>query len=183
MKHIFARALFLLLVPAFLAACYADLDWRKLASDEGKFQILMPARSQVATREISAGATMTLWTTTARDSLFGVGFTDYAGDANSHVLEARDALVRNVAGTIVDERADPSTPKGAPTLGAALAMRRITINGSTRAAAKETLRPVIVHARLLPVGKRLYQMVVITRPDVLSEPDLDMFFSSFELLR
>lgn len=183
MKRIFARALFLLLVAAFLAGCYADLDWRKLASDDGRFQVLIPARAQVATREIGAGATMTLWTATARDSLFGVGFTDYAGDASSHILETRDALARNVAGNIVDDRADPSTPKGALAPDSALTVRRITINGSTRASAKDTLRPVTVHARLLPVGKRLYQMVVMTRPDVLSEPDLDMFFSSFELLR
>ena len=27
-----------------LAGCYPDRDWRKLSSEEGRFQMLMPAR-------------------------------------------------------------------------------------------------------------------------------------------
>ena len=177
------RVFAVLLALAFLAGCYADLDWRNLASDDGKFQVLMPARSQSTTRVLGTGATMTLWTATARDALFGAGFTDYEDDASTHVAEARDALSRNVAGTVVDDLADPAIAKGLLARDAAPVARRITINGNTGASAKGALRPVIVHARLVPAGKRLYQLVVMTRPDALTPSDLDMFFSSFELLR
>lgn len=177
------RAFAVLLALVFLAGCYADLDWRKLASDDGRFQVLMPARSQSTTRVLGAGATMTLWTATARDALFGAGFTDYADDASAHLAEARDALSRNVAGTVVDDLADPAIAKRALARDAAPGARRITISGNTGATAKQALRPVIVHARLIPAGKRLYQLVVMTRPDALTPSELDMFFSSFELLR
>ena len=92
-------------------------------------------------------------------------------------------MSRNVAGTVVDDLADPAIAKGVLARDAAPVARRITINGNTGASAKGALRPVIVHARLVPAGKRLYQLVVMTRPDALTPSDLDMFFSSFELLR
>ena len=68
MRPISRRNLLLALSVLLLAGCYADLDWRKLASEEGRFQVLMPARSQSASRSIGAGATMTLWTASARDA-------------------------------------------------------------------------------------------------------------------
>ena len=167
-----------------LAGCYADLDWRKLASEEGRFQMLMPARTQSASREIAPGVTMTVWSTSAGNALFGVSYTDYPDAARGHLAEARDALLRNVAGTLVEDGAG-ALPKGI----SAGESRRIAIKGnlggkgsgpgSTKVA--EAGQEVTVHARLYAVDRRLYQLTLIGKGDKLTESDRDMFFSSFEL--
>ena len=175
------RSLLLALSLMLLGGCHADLDWRKLASEEGRFQMLMPARSQSETRNIGAGATMTLWTASARDSVFGISITDYPDAASLHVTEARDALARNVTGSVSEDRAGIAAPKGAPAGAIAAESRRIAISGSTGEAGKDTPRPVSVHARLYAIGNRLYQLTIITRPDTLTASDLEMFFYSFEL--
>jgi hypothetical protein len=167
-----------------LAGCYADLDWRKLASEEGRFQMLMPARTQSASREIAPGVTMTVWSTSAANALFGVSYTDYPDAARGHLAAARDALLRNVSGTLLEDDASPQ-PKGM-TAGES---RRLVIKGSVggnsggpgNAKGADAGKDVSVHARLFAVDRRLYQLTLIGKGDKLTESDRDMFFSSFEL--
>ena len=157
-----------------LAGCYADLDWRKLAPEEGRFQMLMPARTQSASREIAPGVTMTVWSTSAANALFGVSVTDYPDAARGHLAGARDALLRNVSGTLLEDDAGPK-PKGM-TDGES---RRLVIRGRIGSAGKG--EDVTVHARLFAVDRRLYQLTLLGKGDKLTEADRDMFFSSFEL--
>lgn len=174
----------LLVASLLLAGCYADLDWRKLASEEGRFQMLMPARTQSASREIAPGVTMTVWSTSAGNALFGVSYTDYPDAARGHLASARDALLRNVSGTLVEDDAGPK-PRGM-TDGES---RRLVIKGSLGgkgggpggAKGSEAGPEVTVHARLHAVDRRLYQLTLIGKGDKLTESDRDMFFSSFEL--
>lgn len=178
----------LLLVSALpLAGCYADLDWRKLASEEGRFQMLMPARTQSASREVAPGVTMTVWSTSAGNALFGVSYTDYPDPARGHLADARNALLRNVSGALVEDDTGPK-PRGM-TDGES---RRLVIKGSIGgkgsgaggpggAKGSEAGPEVTVHARLHAVDRRLYQLTLIGKGDKLTESDRDMFFSSFEL--
>jgi hypothetical protein len=166
-----------LALTALLAACYADLDWRKLAPEEADFIVLMPARSRSASNLIAGGVTMTQWTASTRDALFGVGFTDYPGGAGVHLNAARDALARNVGGAIIEDRVEPTPSR----LAGVSEIRAVTIRGSSTASTGEAARALTVHERLHVRGVRLYQLAVIARPDALSIGDLDTFFSSFEL--
>lgn len=181
MRLISRRSLLLAMSGLLLAGCYADLDWRKLASEEGRFQVLMPARSQSASRDIGAGATMTLWTTAARDALFGVSYTDYADPASGHLTEARDALLRNVSGTLVEELPLSAPMRGLVSPATAHDSRRISIDGRAQGTGKAAARPVRVWAHFHAVGRRFYQLTIIAPPDALTESDREMFFSSFEL--
>lgn len=181
MRLISRRNLLLALSALLLSGCYADLDWRKLASDEGRFLVLMPARSQSASRSIGAGATMTLWTTAARDALFGVSYTDYPDLAAVHLDEARKALLRNVSGTLVEEHPLSAPLRGSVTPAAARNSLRIIIDGRAQGSAKPATRPIRVWAHFHAIDRRLYQLTIIAPPDALTESDMEMFFSSFEL--
>ncbi|MBM3346576.1 MAG: hypothetical protein FJY55_08805 [Betaproteobacteria bacterium] len=173
------RSLLLVLAVLLLAGCYADLDWRKLASEAGRFQVLMPARSQSASRSIGSGATMTLWTTSARDALFGVNYTDYPDAGVGHLPQARDALLGIVSGSLVDERPLDAPLRGAPS--PARDSRRIPIDGRAPGAASGAANPVGVWAHVHAIDRRLYQLTIVAPPDASSEGGREMFFSAFEL--
>ncbi len=175
-----AHCLLYLLAALLLTGCYADLDWRKLASEEGRFAVLMPARSNVASRALGGGARMTLWTASARDTLFGVSYTDYPDQALLHLTEARDALVRNVSGTALQDRPDTGPRRGRTAGAEATASRMAIIRGGARTGSDSSVKPVMVYMRLHALGPRLYQLTIIAPPDALAEADMDMFFSSFE---
>lgn len=172
----FMRLAPLALAMLLLAACYADMDWRKLAPDEADFAVLMPARSQSASNVISGGVTMTQWTAATRDALFGAAFTDYPDGAGRHLDAARDALARNVRGAIVEDRAEPVPSRAS----AVSEIRAVTIKGSG-AGTGSSSQELTVHARFHVRGARLYQLAVIARPGAVGVEDLDTFFSSFEL--
>ena len=154
------------LLALCLAGCYPDLDWREVGSKEGGFAVLLPARAEEASRPISSGITLRMWTAKAGSSVFGAGYADYPDAAAAHFDEIRDGLARNIAGRVIEDR---SLTEGE------FSVRSIRIEGSANGRGA-----LLVHARLLARAGRLHQLAVISEPGVLSEADLDMFFRSFK---
>jgi hypothetical protein len=155
-----------------LGGCYAELDWREVASNEGGFSVLMPARAHVASRPLSGIAgnpVLYLWSTTAAHTVFGAGYA-YLSDANgqkaSVIASLRDGLVRNIRGKLVSEQSLKAVPMDGV---------EFVAEGSIGDAR------VILNARLLVSGARIYQLAVIGPLGAVAPADLEMFFESFRL--
>ena len=161
----------LLTLSVLIGGCYAELDWRELASREGGFSVLMPARVREESRPLSGVAgnpVMHLWSTTAASTVFGVGYADLSHPDAQALATMRDGLVRNIRGSVVSERGVKAGP---------LAGLEFIAQGSI-SDARATL-----NARLLmsASGARVYQLAVVGRTGAVTPADMEMFFESFRL--
>lgn len=172
-----AGALALVVVCAALAACAPELDWRELSVPEGRFAVLLPGRPQRESRllDTAAGAlSMTMHSFSLKQGSMGVAYTDYPAAAltvehrRAQVDAARDALVRNIQGRVQSEE---------DVVIAGLPGRQVYAEG--RAGAQQTL----LKARFVVVGSRLYQIAYVGERAGLAMADIDMFLTSFKLLR
>lgn len=172
-----AGALRAVIACVALAACTPELDWRELSVPEGRFAVLLPGKAQRDARVLDtpAGAlTVTLHSYKHRRGSMGVAYTDYpaaalaADQGRAQVDAARDALLRNIgAGAYSEETVAIS---GIPA-------RQVFAEG--RAGAQDAL----LKARFVLVGARLYQIAYIGERDGVAMADIDLFLTSFKLLR
>lgn len=153
-----------------LAGCYNELDWREVASTQGRYRIVMPAKPQEQTRTLNSAAgavPMTMISARAANWMFGVAYADYpGGDAQQHIDAQRDALVRNISGHVTSEKIETT---------GGMSTRVLTAEGRTG----ETI--VILRARFVADGARLYQIAAVGARGGVPETELDTFFSSFKL--
>ncbi len=169
-----AGALLLIFVCAALTACAPELDWRELSVPEGRFSVLLPGKARQETRTLNSAAgalTMTLYACSLKQGTMGVSYTDYppaalAADHGRRQLDAaRDALLRNIdAGAHVEE--DLAI--------AGLPGRQVYAVGRAGTQLK---------ARFVVAGSRLYQIAYVGARDAPAMADIDMFLTSFKLLR
>jgi hypothetical protein len=158
-----------LLLTLLLASCYADLDWREVAPNDGGFSVLMPARAHEQSGPlagISGGPTMHLWSAKASETVFGAGYIDIRNPDHALLAQLRDALVRNIDGRILTERSIS---------GASLQGMDIVADGMI-GDAKASLR-----ARFVISGDRVYQIAMIGPPGAIPPAGQDMYFDSFRL--
>lgn len=167
----------LVLFCAALAACTPELDWRELSVPEGRFAVLLPGKAQRDARALDtpAGAlTMTLHSYNHKRGSMGVAYTDYpaaalaADQGRAQVDAARDALLRNIGAGAYSEE---------PIAIAGLPGRQVFAAG--RAGAQDAL----LKARFVVAGSRLYQIAYVGARDGVAMADIDLFLTSFKLLR
>jgi hypothetical protein len=160
-----------------LAGCAPELDWRELSVPEGGFAVLLPgkARAEARTLDTTAGAlTMTMYAVSLKQGTMAVAYTDYpaaalAGEHGREQLNAeRDALLRNIGAAAHSE--EEIVIGGLPG-------RQVYAEGRTGA------RGVLLKARFVVVGNRLYQIAYVGEHGGLATADIDMFLTSFKLLR
>ena len=153
-----------------LAACYAELDWREFTSPEGRFTVMLPSKPARESRElVLAGSptTMHMVSAHATEMAFGVGYADLppGTDPKRAIDEGRAALLRNIGGVVIAERAlDGVTGVGFEAEGAA--------EGN----------PMRLAARVLVSGDRYYQVVLVARAARADEVDRALFPGSFRLI-
>ena len=171
-----AGAPILVAVCAALAACAPELDWRELSVPEGRFAVLLPGKAQHESRTLNTAAgalTMTMYAFSLKQGSMGVAYTDYpaAALAAEHGREqldaARDALLRNIGGGVRSE--EDISIEGFPG-------RQVYAEGQAGA------QGVLLKARFVAVGNRLYQIAYIGAKDGVAMADVDMFLTSFKLL-
>jgi len=172
-----AGALALVVVCAALVACTPELDWRELSVPDGRFAVLLPckARNEARTLNTDAGALkMTMYACSPKRGTMGVAYTDYSPSAlaldhgRAQLDAARDALLRNIRGSVRSEEEIEI---------AGLPGRQIYAEGRAGA------QPAVLKARFVVSGSRLYQIAYVGTRDDLAMADIDMFLSSFKLLR
>jgi hypothetical protein len=158
-----------ILLAVALCGCHAELDWREVAPHEGGFSVLLPARAHEASRPLAGfkgDPVMHLWSAKAADTLFGAGYVDFDATDARMLAAIRDALVRNIGGKIVAERA----VKTGVTEGV-----EFVAEGSISNA------PAVLHGRVLVSARRVYQLAVIGPAHSVTAADREMFLESFRL--
>ena len=169
---------FILACAAFaLAACAPTLDWRELSVRAGGFSVLLPGKAsrEARTLDTTAGAvTMTMYACSLKQATMAVAYTDYpagalAGEHGREQLDAeRDALLRNIGASSHSEE---------QVLIGGLPGRQIYAEGRTGT------RSALLKARFVVAGNRLYQIAYVGARGAVAMADIDMFLSSFKLLR
>ena len=167
----------MVIVCAALAACAPELDWRELSVPEGRFAVLLPGKAQHESRRLETTAgelTMTMYAYSLKQATMGVAYTDYASaptdaaQARERVEAARDALLRNIgAGTHSAERVDMAGLQGL----------QVYAEGRAGTQAAE------LKARFAVDGSRLYQIAYVGAREDLAMADIDLFLTSFKLMR
>ena len=144
---------------------------------EGRFAVLLPGKASQESRTLNTAAgtlKMTMYACSLKQGTMGVAYTDYpaaahAGDAMREQLDAaRDALLRNIgAGAHTEEEIQIAGLPG----------RQVYAEG------RAGTQGALLKARFVVVGSRLYQIAYVGTRDGLAMADIDMFLTSFKLLR
>lgn len=154
------------ILALFALACSLELDWRDLRSAEGGFSALMPSKPRYEVRALDGtpSVTMHLWSAHAANSVFGVGYVEYRAADGGVLDRTRDALVRNIRGRVLED---------VPVAQAGLTGRAVVAESGD----------LLLRARLLVSGTRLYQLVVLGRRAHVTDADAEFFLSSFHPLK
>lgn len=160
-----------------LASCAPELDWRELSVPEGGFAVLLAGRARREARPVRTAAgtlTMTMYASSLKHGTMAVAYTDYpaaalsGGHGREQLDAARDALLRNIGASAHAEE---------EVVIAGLPGRQVYAEGRAGA------RDLLLKARFLVAGKRLYQIAYVGDRGGLAMADIDMFLTSFKLLR
>lgn len=181
----FLKACFAWGIVAGGAACNPTFNWREFRSPDG-FTVVLPGRPQTVSREVKlpdGTVHMSMTSTGVGATLFAVGAASLPPGLSAEpsarqrtIGHLRDALVRNVNGTITQSSA------------AALS---VPVRDSRRVLAAEALqaagrdpggRAVQLAARLFIVDDQFFQIVALGAEGEISSDALDTFFASFRLI-
>lgn len=149
---------------ALLAACSPTYNWRDYTSGDGSFRVMFPAKPATHTRGIDLGGIQVEMTMTAAEvqgTTFAVG-TAVAPDAalaQATLPAMRQALLRNIGA------ADSAAAAGAPL--------------AVDAVGKGNSGPVRLVGRFVAKGPRMYQVIVVGKPDAMPPEQTEQFLTSF----
>jgi len=153
---------------ALLGGCSPTYNWRDYTSPDGAYRVLFPAKPDTHTRSIDLGGIRVDMTMTAAEvegTTFAVG-TAVAPDASmaqATLPAMRSALLRNIGATLESTAA-------APEPGQPLAVD---------ATGTGTGGPVRLVGRFVAKGARVYQVIVVGKPNAMPPEQIDQFLSSF----
>lgn len=166
--------------------CSPRFEWREVRSADG-FVAVLPGRPQTVSRDVQlAGGEripMTVVSSGTGSTLFSIGSAQLtaglASDAGARqgvVNFFRDALVHNIAGTIVARSAAPlPMPAGDPRR--LLAAEAIEATGQAGTDGRKSR----LAARFYVVDDRFFQLVALGAEGQIPPEALDTFFTSFRL--
>lgn len=151
---------------ALLGGCSPTYNWRDFTSSDGSFRVLFPAKPSTHTRSIDLGGIRVDMTMTAAEvegNTFAVG-TALAPDAamaQATLPAMRQALMRNIGAA--QDAADPAPGKPL----------------EVDATGKGNGGPVRLVGRFVAKGARVYQVIVVGKPDRMKPEQTEQFLTSF----
>jgi hypothetical protein len=166
------RALAALGAVLLLAGCSAELDWRELHWEEAGLKVMLPGKPTKSEREVVLGGdtiALHMLQTQKSGMAFGIAYAPLpTGDSGALLTAARDALLRNIAGTLLTERE-------VEVRGAAGPGREFTGEGVVAGT------PMVVAARVVAANGRFYEVVFVGRKDRVEDVDLPLYLGSLTL--
>lgn len=162
----------LLASALFLLACSPKYDWREVRGAGAPFMVMLPAKPASHARPINLGGTQVTMTMTAAEVdgvSFAVGTAEMpdASQAQKALAAMKTALVKNIGGTIKQEKSSPAGT--APTV-IEVEASGASGNGQSR----------LLLARFVAKEQRIYQVVVVGPEQAVSREAADTFFTSFK---
>ena len=160
--RLFAPAL---LAASLLAGCNPTYNWRDHASQEGRYQVLFPAKPATFTRPVDVDGLRVEMTMTAAEvdgATFAVGAATApdAARARAALPAMRQALLRNIG---AGEDAAPAPQEGL----------RVEATGAANG------KPMRLHGRFEARGERFYQVIVLGPADAVPAEQGEPFLTSF----
>jgi len=166
------RALAACAIALLVGGCSAELDWRELHWEDGKVKVMLPGKPSKATRDIVLGGeklSMQMLQTQMTGMAFAIAYAPLpAGDPAALLPLARDALLRNIEGTLLTER--EVDVRGTTARG-----REFTGEGAVAGT------PMLVAARVVAANGRFYQVVFVGRKDRAERVELPLYLGSLTL--
>jgi hypothetical protein len=159
-----------------LSACNPTYNWREVHGVDAPYSVTLPAKPASFSRPVNLGGaqvTMTMTAAEVDDVTFAVGTAELAdaAEAQSALTAMKAALVKNIAGTIKQEKLT----------GPAAAPSEIAIEAIGAPSANTDGQPRLLLARFIAKDKRVYQVIVIGKEKAVSREAADTFFTSFKL--
>lgn len=153
-----------------LLACSPKFNWREVHGSAAPYVVALPAKPATHARQINLNGiplTMTMTGAEVDNVTFAVGTAELPDAAQAtHALGSmKTALVRNIGGTVTEEKA--SAPNVAPIM--------LEVEASAPAGGRVLL------ARFIARDRHIYQLVVTGRESDVSREAADTFFTSFRL--
>ncbi len=167
-----------------LAGCSERLEWREWRSPDG-YSVLLPGRAQTVARDVEFEGNrlpVTMTSTGVGASMFAVGVVHLpaavhadAGARERAITHFRDALVRNIGGTVTTTGpAALALPPGSSR--AVQATQAVEARGRTADG-----RPAALAARFFIVDDRLFEVIALGGDGSIDPLALETFFTSFRL--
>jgi hypothetical protein len=183
MPYSFAPRRLLAAIALLLAACSPHYNWREIHGEGAPYVVALPARPASFTRNIDLNGTRVNMTMTAAEvdaATFAVGTAELpsAPQAQAALETMKEALVRNIGGTVREQKMLTIAQAGHAG-GGHLAVLEITARG--RADPATGGRPRVLFARFLAKEQRVFQLVATGPEQELPRDLADTFFASFRL--
>jgi len=156
-----------MLAASLLAGCNPAYNWRDHVNQEGRYQVLFPAKPATFTRPVDVDGLRVEMTMTAAEvdgATFAVGAATApdAARARAALPAMRLALLRNIGAD------DVESPAAQDSLHVDAAG---AVNG----------RPMRLHGRFEARGTRFYQVIVLGPANAVPPEQVEQFLTSFTL--
>lgn len=157
-----------------LSGCDPALNWREVRSADAGYTVLLPAKPSTAERSVDLNGlqvTMRMTAAETEDMNFAVASAVIADDAQrATALQAmQTAMTRNIQGQITAQKTVMLKPGVSAT--------EIRVTGKAARSGK----PVVMFARFLAHGSRVYQLIALGPPEKLDAEAAETFMNSFTL--
>ena len=174
-KKIFAISIMVLLLNGVGWAFQERVEWPTLSSPEGRFSALMPEKPKTSVQHVDTAVGKLAYYSFASSNNtchFMISYADYPHEPAS--ATQTEAVLDGVRGGVM---------KG---LAAELMSEtKVTLNGhpgrELRAKKMSEGSEVVFSWKMFLVGRRLYQMAVVTSKANAESADIQKFFTSFQL--
>lgn len=159
------------LAATLLAGCNPTYNWRDHASPDGAWKALFPAKPATFARNVDLDGLQVEMTMTAAEVAgvtFAVGSANAPDGARAQAAlpAMRRALLRNIG---KDDDVTPATP-ATPATHDEL---QVDATGSSNG------RPMRLQGRFVARGARVFQVIVLGKPDAAPPEQVEQFLTSF----
>jgi hypothetical protein len=156
------------LAATLLAGCNPTYNWRDHASPDGAWKALFPAKPATFARSVDLDGLRVEMTMTAGEVdgvTFAVGSASAPDGARAQAAlpAMRRALLRNIG---KDDDVTPATPATHYEL-------QVDATGSSNG------RPMRLQGRFVARGARVFQVIVLGKPDAAPPEQVEQFLTSF----
>lgn len=157
-----------------VAGCNPALNWREVRSNDAGYTVLLPAKPTSFERSVDLDGLKVMMNMTAAEAngaSFAVATAVVADEAQraSALMAMQTAMTRNIQGEITEQKT--ITLKNGTSV--------IEIRAAGKAARKG--EPLVLFARFLMHGTRVYQVIALGPKDKLDAETADTFLNSFSL--
>lgn len=165
-----------------LVACTPQYDWREVRGTNEPFVVLLPAKPTSSARLVkldSGELTMQMTAAQLDGTTFAVGSATLAdaSTAPAALSAMKNALVSNINGTIRSESASAAAGSAGSSESHTAS---IAVDASGRLRAGSEMQAAYLKARFISRGRRIYQVVILSRGQPVAPELADTFFTSFK---